>query len=80
MAKVLNVSKSGFYAYLNRPKSKREIENEKLLKKIKEIHTRSHGIYGYPNITKKLEKHGAPVKIKPTFLQSQCFYRDTFTG
>jgi putative transposase len=51
-----------FYAYLNRPKSKREIENEKLLEKIREIHKRSHGIYGYPNITKELEKHGAPSK------------------
>lgn len=62
MAEVLDVSKSGFYAYLNRPKSKREIANDELLKKIKAIHKRSHGIYGYPNITKELEKHGAPSK------------------
>jgi transposase InsO family protein len=62
MAKVLDVSKSGFYAYLNRPKSKREIANDELLKKIKAIHKRSHGIYGYPNITKELEEHGAPSK------------------
>ncbi len=62
MAEALNVSKSGFYAYLNRPKSKREIANDELLEKIKEIHKRSHSIYGYPNITKELKKHGAPSK------------------
>jgi transposase InsO family protein len=70
MAEALNVSKSGFYAYLNRPKSRREIENEKLLKKIKEIHKHSHGIYGYPNITKKLEKHGAPSKYRSMRMNS----------
>jgi len=62
MAEILNVSKSGFNAYLNRPKSKREIANDELLEKIKAIHKRNHGIYGYPNITKELEKHGAPSK------------------
>jgi len=62
MAEVLDVSKSGFYAYLNRPKSNREIENELLLEKIKEIYKRSHGIYGYPRITKELENEGAPSK------------------
>lgn len=62
MAKILNVSKSGFYAYLNRPKSNREIENDRLLEKIKAIHKRSHGIYGYPRITKELQSDGAPSK------------------
>lgn len=42
MAEVLDVSKSGFYAYLNRPKSNRAIANEQLLEKIKSIFKRSH--------------------------------------
>jgi SMC interacting uncharacterized protein involved in chromosome segregation len=62
MAKILNVSKNGFYAYLNRPKSNRKIENDRLLEKIKAIHKRSYGIYGYPRITKELQSDGAPVK------------------
>lgn len=62
MAEVLNVSKSGFYAYLNRPPSNREIENNFLLEKIKTIHKRSYGIYGYPRITNALKKDGAPSK------------------
>ncbi len=60
MAEVLGVSKSGFYAYLNRPKSNREIENERLLEKIKAVHKRYHEVYGYPRITKELENDGAP--------------------
>ena len=62
MAEVLDVSKSGFYAYLNRPKSNREIENDILLEKIKAIHKRSHGIYGYPQITSELKNDGTPSK------------------
>lgn len=38
MAEILNVSRSGFYAYLARPVSKRQRENEALLEKIKELH------------------------------------------
>lgn len=62
MAEVLNVSKSGFYNYLNRPKSNRELENELLLEKIKAIHKKSHKIYGYHRITNALKKDGAPSK------------------
>jgi putative transposase len=62
MAEVLGVSKSGFYAYLNRPKSNREIQNDLLLEKIRAVHKRNHGVYGYPRITKELENDGAPSK------------------
>lgn len=62
MAEVLKVSKSGFYAYLKRPKSNREIENNLLLEKIKAVHKSSHGIYGYPRITSELKCDGAPSK------------------
>lgn len=63
IAEVLNVSKSGFYAYLKRPKSNREIENDLLFEKIKAIHKKSHGVYGYPRITNELKSQGAPSKI-----------------
>lgn len=55
MAEVLNVSRSGFYAYLTRPFSERQQENELLLQKIKEIHRKSKGTYGYPRIQKNLK-------------------------
>ncbi len=62
MAQVLNVSRSGFYKYLNRTVSKRELENQILLEKIKRIYEDSHRIYGYPRITNELKSEGAPSK------------------
>lgn len=54
MCEVLQVSRSGYYAFLKRPESTREKENRILLEKIKEIHQKSHQIYGYPRVTKAL--------------------------
>lgn len=54
LCEVLEVSRSGFYAYLKRPKSKRQEENERLIEKIKEIYDQNHGIYGYRRITEAL--------------------------
>lgn len=62
MAEILNVSRSGFYIYLKRPTSNRELENKILLKKIKVIYDDNHGIYGYPRITDELKSDGAPSK------------------
>lgn len=62
MAEVLNVSRSGFYIYLKRPTSNRELENRILLEKIKIIYKDNHGIYGYPRITDELKSDGAPSK------------------
>ena len=41
MCKVLKVGRSGFYAWQRRPKSKRQLENEMLLDKIKNIHEKN---------------------------------------
>lgn len=54
MCKLLQVQRSSFYAWQRRPKSKRQIENERILRKILEIYEKKHRIYGYPRITKAL--------------------------
>jgi putative transposase len=54
MAKVLGVSKSGYYSWLNRPECKRLIENRKLLSLIKDIHRNSKRRYGSPKIHEAL--------------------------
>jgi putative transposase len=54
MCEALHVSRSGYYAYIKRPESKRSKENRELLKTIKHIHEKSHRIYGSPRITKIL--------------------------
>lgn len=46
MARWLQVSKSGYYAWLKRSKNLRSTENEVLLKEIIQIHEASHGTYG----------------------------------
>lgn len=54
MCEALQVSRSGYYAYISRSESNRSKANKKLLKAIKEIHKKSHGIYEAPQITKNL--------------------------
>lgn len=54
MCQALHVSRSGYYAYVKRPESKRSVENRKLLDTIRNIHHASRKIYGSPQITKNL--------------------------
>ena len=57
MCQVLEVSRSGYYAWRKRPKSQRERSNEKLLQEISDSHRRSHGIYGVRKITQELRRN-----------------------
>lgn len=58
MCDVLDVSRSGYYAWLRRPESKRKAEDKALSKVIKEIHKDSNGEYGSPKIHKELRRRG----------------------
>jgi transposase InsO family protein len=58
MLKVLKVSKSGYYDFINRKQSKQKKRKEEIKEKVEEIHIESHEIYGAPKITKELEKKG----------------------
>jgi len=51
MCKVLDVRRSGFYAWQSRPESKRKQENKKLVEKIKELFIKKRRIYGYKLMT-----------------------------
>ena len=58
MCRVLEVSKSGYYAWRERPPSARSIADAELLVRIKTIHDESRGIYGAPRIHAELRlKH-----------------------
>jgi transposase InsO family protein len=46
MCRVLEVTHSGYYAWLKGPQSRRAIENARLLKLIRASFNASHGIYG----------------------------------
>lgn len=60
MCSCLQVSRSGFYAWLRRPPSKRASENERLLVRIREAHEQSLKRYGSPRVHKALRKVGDP--------------------
>jgi len=54
MCQVLNVSKSGFYAWVDREPSPRAKRDAELLALIKEIHEKSRGTYGSPRVHAEL--------------------------
>lgn len=58
MCRVLKVHFSGFYAWLKEPVSKRELEDQRLLRLIKEHYLASGGTYGSPWIHKDLRETG----------------------
>ena len=61
MLKQLDVSKSGYYDYINRKPSYTKQRREKITKKVEEIYRNSHEIYGSPKITEMLNQNGEKV-------------------
>lgn len=47
MCRLLWVSRSGFYAWQQRPPATREMANRRLSKEIRTIHHEVNGIYGH---------------------------------
>lgn len=50
MCRVLQASRSGFYAWLEKPKSDRTVEDERLLPLIRASYAASGGVYGAPRV------------------------------
>lgn len=60
MCSTLSVSRSGYYAWLNRKESKRSVENKMIVGHIKRIYHRSSKTYGSPRITAELQQLKIP--------------------
>lgn len=58
MCSVLQVSRSGYYAWRKRSPSKRKMANQRLLGKIKTIYKDNLEAYGSPRITQALRRQG----------------------
>jgi len=58
MCRLLKVSPGGYYGWANRPASARQIDNERLLKRIQAIHEDSGGIIGAPRMHEDLTEAG----------------------
>jgi transposase InsO family protein len=61
---TLGVSRSGYYAWLDRPESERTRENDMLLERIRSIHEKSDRTYGSPRVTAELRAEGFNVNEK----------------
>ena len=57
MCRVLEVSPSGYYAWLHRPESQRSRDDRRFLIEIRAIHRQSRRTYGSPRITAELREH-----------------------
>ena len=63
MCRVLEVSRSGFYGWLERPESIRSRRHRYLLSKIRQIHIENRQIYGSPRIREELVDQGETVGV-----------------
>ncbi|MCG8505646.1 MAG: IS3 family transposase [Sphingomonadales bacterium] len=61
MCRVLEVSRSGYYSWIDRPESARAIRHRDLTEKIRSIHQRTKRIYGSPRIHRELKDLGEVV-------------------
>lgn len=61
MCQVLKVSTSGYYKWLHKTPSKRELRNAMLVKEIHIVYRASRGRYGSPRIAKELNMQGVAV-------------------
>jgi len=65
LCQIAEISRSGYYKWLHREKSKRELQNEKLILLISEAYEERDGILGYRQMTIKIRReHNVKVNHK----------------
>ena len=64
MCPLLNLSRSGYYAWLNRPQSARDQRNDRLMVEIRRIYAEGRGEYGVPTVWGALRDEGNVVNHK----------------
>jgi putative transposase len=64
MCRVLEVSRSGYYAWLKHPESKRDKDDKALSQEIFEIHQESFCTYGSPRVYRELKRRGKHIGEK----------------
>jgi putative transposase len=66
MCRVLNVSASGYYAWVDRPPSARAIDDAVMVERIRAVHAESDGTYGMPRVRAEMVDQGVPISRKRT--------------
>jgi putative transposase len=64
MCRVLEVSRSGYYAWAARPPAARTVANAVLVVEIRRVHAESDGTYGSRRVHAQLRREGHEVNIK----------------
>jgi putative transposase len=64
MCRVLEVSRSGYYAWVARPPSDRAVKNAALVEEIRRVHAESDGTYGSRRVHAELRREGHEVNVK----------------
>lgn len=64
LCEVLDVTRSGFYAWMARPASPKKIADAQLVVEIKAAMKRGRGAYGSPRVHRELRAHGIRVSKK----------------
>ena len=64
MCRVLKVSTSGYYDWLDRSPSKRSIEDAVMVQRIRAIHAESDATYGMPRVRAELIDQGIKISAK----------------
>jgi putative transposase len=64
MCRVLEVSRSGYYAWASRPASERSVANAALVDEIRRVHADSDGTYGSRRVHAQLRREGQEVNHK----------------
>jgi putative transposase len=64
MCRVLGVSASGYYAWHDRPPSRRALENAMVSERIRAIHADSDATYGMPRVRAELAEQGTAISRK----------------
>jgi transposase InsO family protein len=60
VCEVLGLSRSGYYAWLKREPSRRQLSDHKLLPMIIQVHKESRRSYGSPRVTQELKRRNHP--------------------
>jgi len=58
---ALEVTRSGYYAWLRRPMSRRDDRRRQLAAKIRVVHAEHRGVYGSPRVYRVLKAQGERV-------------------
>jgi len=64
LCSLLGVSRAGYYAWRDRPRSLRARRDEELTAQIRQIHEESEGSYGWPRMHAELRHRGVHVSRK----------------